>query len=174
MAQQTATATFAGGCFWCMEQPFDQLPGVISTTVGYTGGKTKTPTYKAVSGGKTGHTEAVQIVYDPSKVSYKELLAIYWRNIDPTVSNKQFCDKGSQYRAEIFYHNQQQKQLAQQSKQDIINSKQVPKVVTPITKASKFYPAEDYHQNYYEKNPVRYKLYRKLCGRDKRLDELWD
>ena len=172
--QETAIATFAGGCFWCMEGPFDKLTGVISTTSGYTGGHTKNPTYKQTSAGKTGHTEAVQIVYDPTQVSYEKLLDVFWHNIDPTTPDQQFCDRGSQYRSEIFYHDDQQKNLADASKYALNNNKPFKQpIVTQITKASTFYAAEDYHQNYYKKNPVRYKYYRYSCGRDKRLEALW-
>jgi len=167
-------ATFAGGCFWCMEPPYDALDGVISTTSGYTGGQQQNPTYKEVSRGGTGHTEAVQIVYDPKRVSYTELLDIYWRNIDPTDSSGQFCDKGSQYRSEIFYHDKEQKKLADESKATLVEHKPFTgDVVTGITPATVFYPAEDYHQDYYVKNPIRYKFYRYGCGRDKRLEDLW-
>jgi peptide-methionine (S)-S-oxide reductase len=167
-------ATFAGGCFWCMEPPFDKLDGVISTTSGYTGGHQQNPTYKEVSRGGTGHTEAVQIVYDPKRVSYAELLDVYWHNIDPTDAHGQFCDKGSQYRSEIFYHDNEQQQLAAQSKTALIELKPFTgDVVTGITPATVFYPAEDYHQDYYIKNPIRYKYYRYGCGRDKRLEALW-
>jgi peptide-methionine (S)-S-oxide reductase len=172
--QETAIATFAGGCFWCMEGPFDKLTGVISTTSGYTGGHTKNPTYKQTSSGNTGHTEAVQIVYDPTLVSYEKLLDVFWFNIDPTTPDQQFCDRGSQYRSEIFYHDDQQKNLADTSKSALNKSKPFKQpIVTQITKASTFYAAEDYHQDYYKKNPVRYKYYRYGCGRDKRLEELW-
>ncbi|MGB5179128.1 MAG: peptide-methionine (S)-S-oxide reductase MsrA [Gammaproteobacteria bacterium] len=171
---QHQTATFAGGCFWCMEPPFDKLDGVISTTSGYIGGNSKDPTYKEVSRGGTGHAEAVQIVYDPARISYDELLNEFWHNIDPTNANGQFCDWGSQYRSEIYYHNAEQERLAKQSKAALIDQKSFDApVVTGITEASTFYPAEDYHQDYYLKNPVRYKFYRYGCGRDKRLEELW-
>jgi peptide-methionine (S)-S-oxide reductase len=157
-----------------MEPPFDALDGVISTTSGYTGGHKQNPTYKEVSRGGTGHTEALQIVYDPGKVSYEELLDVFWHNIDPTDPRGQFCDKGSQYRSEIFYHDEEQKKLASRSKAALIELKPFPgDVVTAITPASEFYPAEDYHQDYYLKNPVRYKFYRYGCGRDKRLEDLW-
>jgi peptide-methionine (S)-S-oxide reductase len=170
----TATATFAGGCFWCMEPPFDKLEGVISTTSGYSGGSLKDPSYKQVSRGGTGHAEAIQVIYDPEKVSYTELLDVFWHNIDPTRINGQFCDGGNQYRSEIFYHNAEQKQLADQSKAALVELKPFKKpVLTEVTQASIFYPAEDYHQDYYMKNPVRYKLYRYGCGRDMRLEELW-
>jgi peptide-methionine (S)-S-oxide reductase len=167
-------ATFAGGCFWCMEHPFDELEGVISTTSGYAGGQKKNPTYQEVSAGGTGHAEVVQVVYDPKKVSYDNLLKVFWRNIDPLVKDRQFCDHGSQYRTAIFYHDETQKKLAEKSKKELEASKRfkVP-IVTEITQASEFYPAEKYHQDYYRKNPLRYKLYRYGCGRDKRLKELW-
>jgi peptide-methionine (S)-S-oxide reductase len=168
----TAKATFAGGCFWCMEPPFDALDGVVSTTSGYTGGTKKDPTYEEVSDGGTGHTEAVEIVYDPAKVSYEKLLEVFWRNVDPTTPNRQFCDVGSQYRAAIFYHDAEQKRLAEASKESVAKRLDEP-VVTEIVAASAFYPAEAYHQDYYEKNPIRYKFYRYNCGRDQRLEELW-
>ena len=173
-AASTATATFAGGCFWCMEPPFDKLDGVLSTTSGYTGGSQENPTYKQVSRGGTGHAEVVQVVYDPEKVSYAELLDVFWHNIDPTRIDGQFCDHGDQYRSEVFYHDDNQKQLAEQSKAALVELKPFDKpVLTQITEASEFYPAEDYHQDYYVKNPVRYKFYRYGCGRDSRLEELW-
>ena len=170
----TAIATFAGGCFWCMEPPYDELPGVISTTSGYIGGNKKNPTYEEVSAGRTGHTEAVQVVYDPTKISYQRLLEVFWRNIDPTTPNAQFCDHGSQYRSGIFYHSEEQLRLAQASREQVDRTKRFREpIVTEITKASVFYPAEDYHQDYYKKNPVRYKFYRANCGRDQRLEQLW-
>lgn len=173
-SQHYATATFAGGCFWCMEPPYDALDGVISTTSGYTGGKEVDPTYKQVSRGRTGHTEAIQIVYDPRKVSYAELLDIYWHNIDPTDTAGQFCDKGSQYRSEIFFHDKEQQRLAELSKQALVELKPFKDpVVTQVTMATAFYPAEDYHQDYYQRNPIRYKYYRYGCGRDQRLEQLW-
>lgn len=173
-SRPVAKATFAGGCFWCMEPPFDKLEGVLSVTSGYIGGHKPQPTYTEVSAGTTGHTEAVEIVYDPAKISYTKLLDVFWRNIDPITPQAQFCDHGSQYRSGIFYHDDTQRQLAEQSKQALGASKRfkVP-VVTEITKASTFYPAEDYHQKYYQKNPLRYKFYRYNCGRDQRLRELW-
>ena len=170
----TAKATFAGGCFWCMEAPYDKLPGVISTTSGYIGGTVKNPTYEQVSSGRTGHTEAVQVEYDPGKVSYEKLLQVFWMNIDPTVKNAQFCDHGSQYRSGIFYHDETQRKLAEASKTALDKSKPFKEpIVTEITKASMFYAAEDYHQDYYKTNPVRYKIYRNGCGRDARLKDLW-
>ena len=167
-------ATFAGGCFWCMEPPFDKLDGVISTTSGYVGGAEKNPTYQAVSAGVTGHAEAVQIVYDPKKITYQQLLDVFWINIDPTVKDRQFCDRGSQYRTGIFYHDAEQQKLAEVSKQQVERTKSFAgDIFTEITPASEFYPAEDYHQDYYQKNPIRYKFYRHNCGRDNRLKELW-
>jgi len=167
-------ATFAGGCFWCMEPPYDKLDGVISVTSGYIGGHKKNPNYKEVSAGGTGHAEAVQVIYDPARVSYQKLLDVFWHNIDPTVVNRQFCDVGDQYRSAIFYHNEEQKSLALKSKAVLEKNKPFKEpVVTEITKAGEFYPAEDYHQKYYKKNPLRYKYYRNGCGRDQRLKELW-
>lgn len=171
---QYGKATFAGGCFWCMEPPFDKLDGVISTTSGYTGGHQKNPTYQEVSAGGTGHTESVQVVYDPKRVSYEELLKVFWRNIDPTVRDAQFCDHGQQYRTAIFYHNDKQRELAERSKEALDKTKPFKEpIVTEITPASVFYPAEEYHQDFYKKNPVRYKFYRYNCGRDQRLEQLW-
>lgn len=171
---RTATAIFAGGCFWCMEGPFDVLDGVISTTSGYTGGKLANPTYEQVSSGGTGHAEAVKVVYDPDKVGYQQLLAVFWRNVDPLDASGQFCDRGNQYRSEIFYMDEQQKQLAEESKAALDASGRLKQpVVTEIVAATTFYPAEDYHQDYYQKNPTRYKLYRYGCGRDQRLTKLW-
>ncbi len=167
-------ATFAGGCFWCVEHAFDEVEGVVSTTSGYIGGHKKNPTYHEVSAGGTGHAEAVEIVYDPKKVSYSDLLKVFWRNIDPTTPNKQFCDTGSQYRSAIFYHDETQKRLAEESKRELEKSKPFKEpIVTEITKASEFYPAEEYHQDYHHKNPIRYTVYRYGCGRDQRLTELW-
>jgi peptide-methionine (S)-S-oxide reductase len=170
----TAKATFAGGCFWCMEPPFDKLDGVISTTSGYTGGQKHNPTYEEVSAGRTGHAEAMQIVYDPKKVSYEKLLEVFWHNVDPTIKDAQFCDHGNQYRTGIFVHDEQQKLAAENSKTALDKSKPFKAaLVTEITAATQFYPAEDYHQDYYMKNPIRYKFYRNGCGRDARLKELW-
>ncbi len=170
----TEIATFAGGCFWCMEPPFDKLDGVISTTSGYTGGHQANPTYKQVSAGTTGHAEAIQVEYDPAKISYTELLAVFWKNIDPTTKNRQFCDHGSQYRSGIFYHNDAQKSAAETSLNKLNQTRPFDEpVVTEITSASTFYPAEEYHQDYYQKNPLRYKYYRYACGRDQRLEKLW-
>ena len=173
-APKHSLATFAGGCFWCMEPPFDKLDGVISTTSGYTGGHQPNPTYEAVSAGVTGHAEVVQVVYDPAKISYQELLQVYWRNIDPLDAKGQFCDKGSQYRSAIFYHDAEQKRLAEASRQTLAESgKLAGPIVTEIIAAGTFYPAEAYHQDYYQENPARYHFYRYTCGRDKRLEQLW-
>jgi len=170
----TERAIFAGGCFWCMEPPFDKLDGVLSTTSGYTGGKEADPTYPLVSSGRTTHTEAVEIVFDPKKVSYEKLLEVYWVNVDPTVADRQFCDRGSQYRPEIFTVSPAQKKAALASLESIKATKPFPApIVVPITDATRFYAAEDYHQDYYQKNPIRYKLYRGGCRRDARLIELW-
>jgi len=167
-------AILAGGCFWCVESDFDKIEGVIKTVSGYTGGAEKNPTYKQVSRGLTSHTEAVEISFDPSVVSYAELLEIYWKSIDPTMANSQFCDQGSQYRPEIFYLTSIQKVLAEDSKNNLIKNKSFKEtVVVNITPATIFYPAEEYHQDYHNKNPIRYKLYRHGCGRDNRLKELW-
>ena len=171
-AQKSEIATFAGGCFWCMESPFDAIDGVKSTTVGYTGGSIKNPTYEQVSAGTTGHLEAVQVLFDPSRVTYQQLLDIFWRNIDPLNNNGQFCDLGPQYRSAIFFHNETQKRQAEVSR-DRIERARGWKIVSEIRPALTFYPAEDYHQDYYKKNPLRYKLYRSSCGRDRRLQELW-
>ena len=167
-------ATFAGGCFWCMEPPFDKLEGVKSTVSGYTDGQLKNPTYKQVSRGGTGHTEALQVTYDPDVVSYDTLLSVFWRNVDPFDAGGQFCDRGDSYRMGIFYHSKAQAQAAMASKKQLQDSGRFDRpVVTEITEASEFYPAEDYHQDYYLKNPVRYKYYRWGCGRDDRLKEVW-
>jgi peptide methionine sulfoxide reductase msrA/msrB len=167
-----ATATFAGGCFWCMQPPFETLPGVLSTTVGYTGGHTKDPTYEVVSDGGTGHAESLQVVYDPTKIGYEQLLDVFWHNVDPLTPNAQFCDHGDQYRSAIFYHDDTQRQLAEASKQRLSTRFDRP-IVTEIVAASVFYPAEEYHQKYHEKNPVRYQYYRWNCGRDQRLQQVW-
>ncbi len=172
--QQYETAIFAGGCFWCVESDFDKVPGVVETISGYIGGHKKNPTYKEVSAGGTGHTEAVQITYDASQVSYEQLLDVFWHSIDPTTPNSQFCDHGNQYRTGIFYTGTQQQKLAKESKAALEKSKpfKAP-IVTEITQAGEFYPAEQYHQDYYKKNPIRYKYYRYSCGRDQRLAKLW-
>ena len=168
------TATFAGGCFWCMEPPFDKLDGVLSTISGYTGGHTVDPSYKQVSSGTTGHIEVVQVKYDADRISYSDLLKVYWKNIDPTRSDGQFCDRGEQYRPAIFYHDAEQKNLALESSQSVMENKTFKGAVkVEIIEASTFYPAEEYHQDYYLKNPIRYRYYRYTCGRDKRLEEVW-
>ena len=169
-----ATATFAGGCFWCMEEAFDKLPGVVSTVSGYMGGTKKNPTYEEVSSGRTGHTEVVQVKYDPSKVSYERLLQHFWINHDPTTIDSQFCDRGSQYKPAIFWYDDEQKRLAEASKAKWEKDKPFKQaIVTPVLKAAEFWPAEEYHQDYYKKNPARYKFYVTGCGRYSRLDQLW-
>jgi peptide-methionine (S)-S-oxide reductase len=172
-APKQEVATFAGGCFWCTEADFDKVPGVISTTSGFIGGMVANPSYQQVTTGTTGHTEAVEIVFDSAKVSYQQLLDVFWRNHDPLAKDRQFCDRGNMYRPGIFFHSEQQRTLAEAAKKQA-QSRFAPRVVhTEITKASTFYKAEDYHQDYHEKSPVRYKLYRFNCGRDQRLEELW-
>ncbi len=171
-ADENKTAIFAGGCFWCMEAPFDKTQGVVETTVGYTGGEQPDPTYEQVSAGLTNHTEAIRIVYDPSKVTYQQLLDVFWRNIDPTVKDRQFCDVGKQYRSAIFYQTEEERRLAETSKEQLL-LEGIPEVYTEIVPAKTFYLAEEYHQDYYKKNPLRYRYYRSSCGRDKRLSELW-
>ena len=168
----TATATFAGGCFWCVEADFDKVPGVISTTSGYTGGHVANATYQQVSAGGTGHAEAVEVVYDPAKVSYAKLLDWFWHHVDPLVKNRQFCDVGDQYRTAIFVRNDEERRLAQESLNKVAAELKAP-VYTEIAAAGPFYKAEDYHQDYYLKNPVRYKFYRWNCGRDQRIEEVW-
>jgi peptide-methionine (S)-S-oxide reductase len=167
-----ASAIFAGGCFWCVEADFDKIDGVISTTSGYIGGRTASPTYEEVVRGGTGHAEAVEIAFDPSKVSYQKLLDVFWRNVDPLVKDRQFCDRGDQYRSAIFYRGDEQRRLAEASKTAVQARFKQP-VQTEIVAAGPFYKAEDYHQDFYVKNPVRYKFYRLNCGRDARLEELW-
>ena len=170
----TQKATFAGGCFWCMEPPYDKLPGVISTISGYMGGKTRNPTYEQVSSGSSGHAEVVQVEYDPTQVSYEKLLDVFWHNVDPTQRDGQFCDHGSQYRTAIFYHTDEQKRLAEASKAALEKNKPFKgEIVTEIAAAPQFYRAEEYHQDFYKKNPTRYKIYRTGCGRDARLQALW-
>ena len=174
MGQQLDTATFAGGCFWCMQSEFDGLAGIASTTVGYTGGTKPNPTYDEVCSGTTGHAEAIQIVYDPSKVTYEKLLDIYWSNIDPTVTNRQFTDVGTQYRTAIFYQSEGQRQLAEASKAKLAQSgKFSDPIVIEIVPASTFYPAEEYHQRYHKKNPLRYQLYSIGSGRKPFLQKVW-
>jgi peptide-methionine (S)-S-oxide reductase len=171
-AAQQQTATFAGGCFWCVEADFDKVPGVISTTSGYTGGQVANPSYEQVSHGGTGHAEAVEIAFDPAKVSYQKLLDVFWHNIDPLAKDAQFCDHGNQYRSAIFYHGEEQRRLAEASKAEVAKRFEQP-IATEIVPAGPFYKAEDYHQDYYMKNPVRYKFYRFNCRRDARLEALW-
>lgn len=170
--QQRALATFAGGCFWCVEADFDRVPGVLETTVGYTGGHLSNPTYKQVSSGRTGHAEAVEVLYDPAKVSYEQLLDYFWHHIDPTVKNRQFCDVGSQYRTAIFVRNDAERQLAEASRHKVEARLKAP-IYTEIVQAGPFYRAETYHQDFYIKNPVRYKFDRWSCGRDQRLEQIW-
>ena len=170
----TAKATFAGGCFWCVEEIYDKVPGVISTVSGYMGGVQKNPTYEQVSSGRTGHAEVVQVEYDPSKVTYARLVDIFWRNIDPTQKDGQFCDHGPHYRSAIFYHDVEQKRLAEGSRLNLSKNKPFKgEIVTEITKATEFYPAEGYHQDFHTKSPTRYKFYKSGCGRDARLQQLW-
>ncbi|MCO1334643.1 peptide-methionine (S)-S-oxide reductase MsrA [Microbulbifer sp. OS29] len=171
-ASNIRTAIFAGGCFWCMEPPFDKVDGVLETTSGYSGGHVKDPTYEQVSAGGTGHAEVVQVKYDANKVSYANLLDIFWHNVDPFDAGGQFCDRGDQYRAEIFYGSEEEKALAENSKKKI-EAELGKKVVTQVKPAAIFYPAEAYHQDYYQRNPLRYKYYRYRCGRDERLEEVW-
>lgn len=172
VGQGLEKATFAGGCFWCMQPPFDALPGVVSTTVGYTGGSKKNPTYEEVSAGGTGHAESIEVLFDPRRVSYRQLLAVFWHNIDPLTADGQFCDYGHQYRTAIFYHNESQRREAEAAKRALEKARGW-KIVTAIEPAGPFYPAEEYHQKYYQKNPFRYRFYRFNCGRDRRLKELW-
>ena len=173
-AQKLEKATFAAGCFWCTEEAFEKVPGVVSAVSGYTGGKVKGPSYDQVSSGRTGHTEAVEVTFDPAKVSDDKLLDVFWVNHDPTVKDRQFCDAGSQYRPEIFYHSEEQKRLAEASKAKWEKQKPFRQpILTPITQASEFYPAEDYHQDYYKKNALQYRFYVTGCGRYQRLDSLW-
>lgn len=171
-AAPLAKATFAGGCFWCMQPPFDGVNGVVSTTVGYTGGRKANPTYREVSAGGTGHAESVEVLFDPARIGYDRLLAIFWQNVDPLAKDRQFCDAGDQYRTAIFYHDESQRRLAQQSKERLEKERGW-RIATEIVPAGQFYPAEEYHQQYARKNPIRYKFYRSNCGRDERLRELW-
>src|SRR2546430_16575569 len=172
-AQREENAIFAAGCFWCTEEAFEKVPGVVAAVSGYTGGTVKNPSYEQVSAGRTGHTEAVEVTYDPAKVSYEKLLDTFWLNHDPTVKDRQFCDAGSQYRPEIFYHSEEQKRLAEASRAKWEKAKPFRQpILTPITAASEFWPAEDYHQDYYKENPVQYRFYVTGCGRYSRLDQL--
>jgi len=168
---KTETAVFAGGCFWCLEADFDKLDGVVETVSGFDGGKLANPTYDKVSAGGTGYAEAVKVVFDPSKISYAQLVDYFWRHIDPTVKDAQFCDHGHQYRSAIFYLSEQQKQIAEQSKQKL--AAKFPTIYTEITASTQFYPAEEYHQNFSKKHSVKYKYYRWRCGRDARVEEIW-
>ncbi len=170
----SAVAIFAGGCFWCMEGPFDALPGVVSTTSGYTGGSDPNPTYERVTSGGTGHVEAVEVVYRPDQVSYQELLEVFWHNVDPLDTGGQFCDRGPSYRSEIFVLDAEQRRLAEASKRALEDSQRFDQpILTPIRDAGSFHPAEEYHQDYYRKNPIRYRYYRSGCGRDRRLEAIW-
>ena len=171
-AQQLEKAVFAGGCFWCVESDFDKVPGVVSTVSGYTGGKTKDPTYRQVTAGGTGHYEAVEITYDPAKVSYETLLAAFWRSVDPTDGGGQFCDRGQSYATAVFVANDKERTLAEASKKTAQKLLDNP-IVTPILAAAPFYEAEDYHQDYYKNNPLRYRYYRFSCGRDRTVKDLW-
>ncbi len=173
-AKRTGTATFAGGCFWCLQPAFDETSGVISTTVGYTGGAAANPTYEQVCSGTTGHAETIQVIYDPSKVTYEQLVDVFWHHINPTTLNGQFADKGTQYRTAIFYHDREQQQLAEVSKEHLAKSGKFDKpIVTEIVPASTFYPAEEYHQHYYKKNALHYNLYKIGSGREGYLKKTW-
>lgn len=172
--QSQSKAYFAGGCFWCMEEAFEKVAGVMAVISGFMGGTVKDPSYEDVSSGRTGHAESVEVQYDPSTVSYNQLLEAFWKNIDPVTANAQFCDHGSQYRAAIFYRNEEEKQAAEDSKRAIEQSKRFKEpIVTQIAQATEFYPAEEYHQDFYKKNPIRYKFYKSTCGRVRRLEALW-
>ena len=166
-------AIFAGGCFWCMERPFEELPGVISVLSGYTGGEIEGPSYEEVSAGRTGHAEAVRVLYDPARISYEQLLEVFWHNVDPTQANAQFYDHGTQYRSAIFYLDEAQRRAAEASRDALLASGRFERIYTEIVPASTFWPAEEYHQDYYRKNPLRYNFYRHTCGRDARLEALW-
>ena len=169
----TASAIFAGGCFWCIEADFEKLPGVLGAESGYTAGKTLNPTYEQVSAGGSGHTEAIRVTYDPAKVSYPQLVDYFWRHIDPTVKDRQFCDSGTQYRSGIYWQNDAEKKVAEASREALLKGGKLAQIHTEIIAATVFYPAEEYHQDYYKKNPIRYAYYRKSCGRDARVDEVW-
>ena len=174
LSEATAEAVFAGGCFWCLQKPYDELPGVIKTEVGYTGGHVDKPTYEQVTAGGTGHREAIRIIFNPDKVTYSKLLDVFWHNIDPFDPQGQFCDKGMQYTSAIYYLNPQQKELAEESGKIVSEQSKIKgDIVTAIVPAKTFFPAEAYHQSYYLKNPYRYKFYRFNCGRDKRLETVW-
>ena len=169
----TAVAIFAGGCFWCIEADFEKLPGVIGAESGYTAGKTANPTYEQVSAGRTGHAEAIRVSYDPAKVSYQQLVDYFWKHIDPTVKDRQFCDVGTQYRTGIYWQNEAERKLVEASREALLKSGKLAQIHTEIAAASVFFPAEEYHQDYYKKNPIRYAYYRKSCGRDARVQEIW-
>jgi peptide-methionine (S)-S-oxide reductase len=166
-------AIFAGGCFWCMEEVFEKIRGVKSVDSGYTGGRTPSPTYEQVSSGNTGHVEVVRVKYDPKQISYDNLLKAFWTNIDPTVENRQFCDVGEQYRSAIYYLNSEQHQQAKRSKEELLGTGKFKKIYTTVEAAQTFYVAEEYHQDFYRKNPLRYKYYKTTCGRENRLNEVW-
>ena len=168
-----ASAIFAGGCFWCIEADFEKLPGVSAVESGYTAGQTSNPSYEAVSAGRTGHTEAVRVFYDPKRVSYGQLVEYFWRHIDPTVKDRQFCDAGSQYRSGIYWQNESERQAAEASRDALLKSARFPVIYTEVQAASAFWPAEEYHQDYYKKNPIRYAYYRASCGRDARVEQVW-
>ncbi|TXT31825.1 MAG: peptide-methionine (S)-S-oxide reductase [Rhodocyclaceae bacterium] len=168
-----ASAIFAGGCFWCIEADFEKLPGVFEAESGYTGGQTKNPSYEAVSAGRTGHTEAVRVFYDPKKVSYAQLVEYFWRHIDPTVKDRQFCDSGTQYRSGIYWQNEAEHKVAEDSRDALLKSARFPVIYTEVQAATTFWPAEEYHQDYYKKNPIRYAYYRSGCGRDARVQQVW-
>jgi peptide-methionine (S)-S-oxide reductase len=168
-----ATAIFAGGCFWCMEQDFEQLPGVVSVESGYTAGRTENPDYRSVSAGVTGHTEAVKVTYDPARVRYGQLVEFFWRRIDPTVKDRQFCDVGSQYRSGIYWQNENERQIVEASRDALLASGRFKVIHTELAAATRFWPAEAFHQDYYKKNPVRYGYYRAACGRDARVEKVW-
>jgi len=172
-AAGTTTAIFAGGCFWCIEADFEKLPGVIGAESGYTAGRTANPTYEQVSAGGTGHTEAIRVSYDPAKVSYQQLVDYFWRHIDPTVKDRQFCDVGTQYRSGIYWQNEAERRIVEASRDALLKSGKLAQIRTEIAAASAFYPAEEYHQDYYKKNPIRYAYYRKGCRRDARVQEVW-
>ncbi len=169
----TATAIFAGGCFWCTESDFEKLPGVVAAESGYTAGKTPNPTYESTSTGKTGHTEAVRVTYDPAKVTYSQLVEFFWKTIDPSEKDKQFCDSGSQYRSGIYWANEAERQTATASRDALLKTGRFKTIHTELAAASIFYPAEEYHQDYYKKNPLRYAYYRNGCGRDAQLKRIW-
>ena len=172
-ATEVRTAIFAGGCFWCIEADFEKLPGVIAAESGYTAGSTVNPSYEQVNSGSTGHTEAIRVSYDPQKVSYPQLVDYFWRHIDPTVRNRQFCDIGTQYRSGIYWQNESERKAAESSRDALLASGKLPRVETEIAAATAFYPAEEYHQDYYKKNPIRYAYYRQGCGRDARVKQIW-